>query len=231
MHETPDLDVDARSGGSAAPEPDYGARELNPYRLDAIVQHAGRSVLDVGCGNGAYVLRLAGRYDIKGIDRREFAAWAQAPELFGISDATTLTMPDDSVDTLLSFETLEHLTDPANALGEYYRVARKNLIVTVPNCKLTPGFAASNLLYSHWSDRTHVNFFDMVSIARLVEGAGFRIAASRYINRINLGAAVAEALGLSGRPARIGGRLFRAFQRRQYFMTCLIVGEKPPKAL
>lgn len=230
MQEAAGLVVDAQPG-SSVPEPDYGARELNPYRLEAIVRHAGHSVLDVGCGNGAYVLRLAGRYDIKGVDCQEFAAWAQAPERFGISDATLLAAPADSVDTLLSFETLEHLREPERALREYYRVARKNLILTVPNCDQTPGFAASNLLYSHWSDRTHVNFFDMGSITRLVEGAGFRIAASRYINRINLGAAVAEALGLSGRSARIGGRLFRAFQRRQYFMTCLIVGEKPSKTM
>src|SRR5262245_49618320 len=117
--------------------PDYSMRGINASRLAAIEQHAGREILDVGCGSGAYVLHLADRLNIRGVDYRHFDAWDQRPQLFGISDAQELKMPDNSVDTILSFETLEHLPEPQRALSEYLRVCRKNLILTVPSCTVT----------------------------------------------------------------------------------------------
>jgi ubiquinone/menaquinone biosynthesis C-methylase UbiE len=134
----------------------YSGRGLNPSRLEAIIRFAGQSILDVGCGSGAYVLQLADRYDIKGIDYQEFDTWKEKPNLFSISDATNLNLPDNSVDTILSFECLEHLPDPELALKEYYRVARNNVILTVPNCEITLGMRQSLMLYYHWIDRTHI---------------------------------------------------------------------------
>lgn len=204
----------------------YATRNVNPDRLAAIRDYSGRSILDVGCGNGAYVLRLADEYDIRGVDHAHFETWRERPELFSISDATQLDLPGSSVDTIVSFETLEHLSDPDKALREYYRVARKNVILTVPNCDLTPGLTKSNLLYSHWRDRTHVNFFNMQSITAAVEKAGFRIRYKAYINRISLGPVIMESLGIKGFPARAGARIFSLMQRRSYYITSLVVGEK-----
>ena len=207
--------------------PDYETRKIEPARLDAVLKYAGRSILDVGCGSGAYVLRLKDRYDVRGVDQREFASWREAPELFSVSDAARLPVADGSVDTILSFETLEHLPDPGRALHEYFRVCRHNVILTVPNCDLTRGLEKRNLIYSHWIDRTHVNFFNMQSIVSLVEASGFRVGANFYINRLQLGPVVMEAMGFGGLTARIGARLFRAVQRRQYPITSLVVAEKP----
>jgi SAM-dependent methyltransferase len=206
--------------------PDYAVRGLNPERLAAIEQFAGADVLDVGCGSGAYVLHLADRYRIRGMDYKQFDAWQQRPELFEVSDAQTLQLPDASVDTVLSFETLEHLPDPARALSEYFRVCRKNLIVTVPNCTLSPGMRSSGIIYNHWIDRTHVNFWDLDSLARQISDAGFAIQHRKHINHINLGPVAMEALGLGGTGARYGAALFRRLQRRKYPMTCLIVATR-----
>ena len=127
----------------------YEIRQLNPFRLNAILDFAGESVLDVGCGNGSYVLELKDKYDIKGVDFQDFSAWRESPELFSISDASQLCLKDSSVDTILSFETLEHLYKPEEALREYHRVCRKNLILTVPNCVVSDGMKSSNLIFSH----------------------------------------------------------------------------------
>lgn len=209
-----------------AKHPDYAVRGLNPERLAALLQHAGKEILDVGCGNGNYVLHLADRYQIRGVDYKHFAAWDQQAHLFSISDAQRLDMPDASVDTIVSFETLEHLPDPDSALKEYYRVCRRNLILTVPNCKLTNGQRASGVIYNHWIDRTHVNFWDLDTLCRQVEAAGFHIDLRTHINHMSMGPIAMEALGFEGRLGRVGAALFRRFQRTKYPMTCMVIANK-----
>jgi SAM-dependent methyltransferase len=205
---------------------DYSARPVNQHRLAAIREFAGRSILDVGCGNGAYVSALANEYEITGVDCQEFAAWADDRDRFSISDAHKLSVPDASVDTVLSFETLEHVRDPEAALKEYFRVCCKNVIITVPNCELSDGLKASGLIYSHWIDRSHVNFWTMGELALLVESVGFSVKVCRYINAVRLGPPLMEALGIGGTLARIGSRVIRSLTRQEHLMTLLIVGQK-----
>lgn len=209
---------------------DYSERGINTARRDAILQHAGKSILDVGCGSGAYVLALADRYDIRGIDFQEFPSWQKAPDRFGISDASKLEIPDQSVDTILSFETLEHLDEPDAALGEYFRVCRKNLILTIPNCEHTPGMVKSRLLYWHWLDRSHVNFYTPKEILVAVEKAGFSVKTTYLINRINLGPAVAELFGLPTRLNKLVKWIFKLLQRNPHYITVLVVAEKCPES-
>lgn len=214
------------STAAPAAHPDYAVRGLNPERLAAILQHAGEEVLDVGCGNGAYVLHLADRFRIKGMDYKPFDTWSARAELFSVSDAQALALADNSVDTILSFETLEHLPDPARALSEYFRVCRKNIVLTVPNCDLTPGMRGSGLIFNHWIDRTHVNFWDVEAICALVEKSGFRVGFKGHINRLDLAPFFAESMSRGPRPSRLIGKLLRKLQRRQYFMTCMVIADK-----
>lgn len=209
------------------PALDYSARGLNPARLNAIRDHATGSVLDVGCGNGAYVLAFADHMDIRGVDHVPFERWQEMPDRFSIADAQALLLPDASVDTILSFETLEHLPDPAKALREYFRVCRQRLVLTVPNCDLTAGMRASGLIFNHWIDRTHVNFWNMETLCTLMESSGFRVTIRQHINAVRPGPMLMESLGLAGLPARVGAKLLTMLQRRHYWMTCLVVADKP----
>jgi len=206
--------------------PNYSLRGINPGRFEAILNYAGQEILDVGCGSGVYVLHLSDRYNIRGVDYKRFDSWQARPELFSIGDAQVLANGNNSVDTILSFEALEHLANPRQALSEYFRVCRKNLILTVPNCTLTPGMKNSGIIYNHWIDRTHINFWDMESIAKLLCDAGFTVEHKQAINEINLGAVTMEALGFSGVFARIGSRIFRLCQSKKYFMTNLVIARK-----
>lgn len=204
----------------------YAARVTNPYRLEAIRKFAGRSFLDVGCGSGAYVLALADEYDAKGVDFQPYYSWRARQDLFSVSDAAELPWPDKSVDTILSFETLEHLPDPNKALREYQRVCRNNVILTVPNCDITEGMKRSNLIYGHWVDRTHIQFYNMDSITDLVRSAGFNVAHKSYINEITLMPLILEVFGLSGSGQRIVAKLMHSFRKQRYHITCLVVGER-----
>lgn len=204
----------------------YAARALNPERLKALETHGGESVLDVGCGNGAYVYALEGGRRTAGVDYMAFEAWQARPELFHVADATALPFEDASFDTVASFETLEHLPDPAAALKEFHRVCRKNLILTVPNCEVSPGMRQSNLIYHHWIDPTHVNFYDLEGICRAVEAAGFHVTERKTINQISLAPLLMEALGLGGVMTKVAAKALAKVQRRRYAMTSLVVAEK-----
>jgi hypothetical protein len=110
------------------------------------------------------------------------------------------------VDTILSFETLEHLPQPERALREYFRVCRRKLILTVPNCHLTEGMRRSGIIYNHWIDRTHVNFWDLGTISDLVSKCGFTVVHQQHINRMNMGHVLMEALSRRGDEALRLGR-------------------------
>lgn len=204
----------------------YATRGINVERLNAVLENAGQSVMDVGCGNGAYVLKLADQYKIFGVDMQRFESWNVMPDLFSISDASELQFKDNSFDTVLSFETLEHLPEPKKALKEYYRICRKNLILTVPNCDITSGMRQSLMTYYHWIDRTHINFFDMSSITEVVKEAGFKITKSYYINQISLLPLVTEAFNLSGLIGKSLQKILLKRQRHKYYITCLVIAEK-----
>ncbi|MDZ4876142.1 MAG: 2-methoxy-6-polyprenyl-1,4-benzoquinol methylase, mitochondrial [Chroococcidiopsis cubana SAG 39.79] len=204
----------------------YAVRGVNTERLNAILENAGQSVLDVGCGNGTYVLKLADRYNILGVDIQHFETWNAMPHLFSVSDASELKFKDSSFDTVLSFETLEHLPEPKEALREYYRICRKNLILTVPNCDITSGMRQSLMTYYHWVDRTHVNFFDMDTITEAVKEAGFKVVKHYYINQLSLLPLLTEAFNLSGLLGKLVQKILLKRQQRKYYITCLVVAEK-----
>lgn len=210
------------------PQIDYHERPINAERLKAVLQYAGSRVLDVGCGNGAYVLKLKDRFEIVGADIEASSCWEESASHFVHLKSRALPLPFDSesFDTLLSFECLEHTDNPLETLKEYRRLLRSNLILTVPNCDITPGMRQSNMVYYHWVDRTHMQFFNMASIQSLLKEAGFGITHYQYINRIAFNPLLNELFGVPA-WARWLTRAWVAFlRRRDYHMTCLVVAHK-----
>jgi ubiquinone/menaquinone biosynthesis C-methylase UbiE len=70
----------------------------------------------------------------------------------------------DSVDTVLLFEVLEHVPDYEFVLQEARRVARKNVLVTVPNCGDAQRLFRASLIADHMLELDHVNFFTREAI-------------------------------------------------------------------
>jgi ubiquinone/menaquinone biosynthesis C-methylase UbiE len=208
----------------------YLSRAINPHRLDAILKYAGESILDVGCGNGLYVLKINRehpKFKIHGVDYQSFDTWKESPELFTNADAFGLPFEDNSFDTITLFEVLEHLPDPVKALKEYYRVCRKNLILTVPNCEYPASMKQSLLTYFHYTDFTHVNFFRMHNLLDTVKSAGFKIHDSYYINKMNLIPFIEDTYNLkSGLAGKLIGKLLSKRKAKEYHITCLVVAEK-----
>lgn len=204
----------------------YAYKAAGEERLAIIRQYAGQSILDVGCGNGCYTKALAGDHDVRGVDMGTYDAWKERPDLFCEGDAASLPFANESFDTVLCLEALEHMPDPRKVLLELKRVCRKNIILTVPNCDVTEGMEISRLTYYHWVDRTHVNFFDLESLSKLVSECGFKPVRQSHVGEISLIPLVNEALGLRGVHGLVIRRVLRLLQKRRYYISCLMVADK-----
>jgi ubiquinone/menaquinone biosynthesis C-methylase UbiE len=125
-------------------------------------KHAGQSVLDLGCGYGAYSLALAasGRRCVGCDVNLEYLGPARSSGLPVVAVDSTLPFPDRSFDTVLLFEVVEHVPPIERILKEAFRVARKNVLITVPNAEDLDLLKGNDVTYSHMLSSDHVHFFD-----------------------------------------------------------------------
>lgn len=99
-----------------------------------------KRVLDIACGEGygAAALQKAGAIQVTGVDVSEEAC-RHAHRKYALDvrlgNAEQIPLADNSVDVIVSFETIEHLNDPNRFLDECVRVLTPHgkLIVSTPN--------------------------------------------------------------------------------------------------
>ena len=95
-----------------------------------------RTILDVGCGNGAFLNSLSDSYQAIGLDSsQEALKYVQTKTVKG--DIAALPFESASFDLVTCLEVLEHLSCDAfdKALFELQRVSRKYIIISVPNAE------------------------------------------------------------------------------------------------
>lgn len=137
------------------------------------------SFLDAGCGEGFVARLILDRFpgmDLAGCDLNPAAvkvAAATCPEgAFLTASLLQLPFPDGAFEFAGCFEVLEHLPDPAAALAELSRVARRGVIVSVPE---EPFFSLANVargknvtVRPRGSDPDHRQFWTRPAFAELV---------------------------------------------------------------
>jgi ubiquinone/menaquinone biosynthesis C-methylase UbiE len=133
-------------------------------------RHAGMSVLDLGCGFGAYSSALAGEgRECVGCDINvDYLRMAASQGLPVVNVDSALPFSDASFDSVLIFEVLEHVTDVEKVLSEAFRVARKNVLITVPNSENIELMKQNDVTYAHMLSSDHVHFFDAESLEHLL---------------------------------------------------------------
>ncbi|UCD84846.1 MAG: class I SAM-dependent methyltransferase [Deltaproteobacteria bacterium] len=95
------------------------------------------SILDVGCGNGAFVNTFVGTFSNKkvvGLDSSEEALkYVRTDKIRG--NITSLPFENDTFDLVLCLEVLEHLPedDFREGISELQRVSKSHIVITVPN--------------------------------------------------------------------------------------------------
>jgi len=145
----------------------------------AVRESAPTSILDAGCGEGELMRRgvLPPGVRVISLDLRpESLAWFRnhsTERRLVCGSLTLLPLADKSVDTVVCLEVLEHLSDPAVALRELSRVARKKIILSVP---YEPYFRIGNVLrgkhLDRWGDHPeHVQHWNFRTFRAFLEPA------------------------------------------------------------
>jgi 2-polyprenyl-3-methyl-5-hydroxy-6-metoxy-1,4-benzoquinol methylase len=175
--------------------------------VDLLRRHApsGGRVLDVGCGTGAVLAKLAAEptWECEGVDVseeavREAAAFATAAR----ADAADLPFQAGEFDALLLLDVLEHTDSPRHVLQEARRVTRDGgvLIVSTPNA----GSPLRIVLGKRWhglADETHVYFFTRFTLEQLLRASGWAPIAHHTFSSAPWG------LGTAFEHTRIGSEL------------------------
>jgi SAM-dependent methyltransferase len=147
------------------------------------------SVLDVGCGEGVLTAAWAERLRdgrVVGLDlqdaglRAQWAARSRSNLGFMAGEASALPFERGEFGLVAAIESLEHLPEPRRALEEMARVARSNLLVSVPR---EPLWRALNLMRGAYPRRLgntpgHLQHWSRRQLLELLEGYG-RVVAVR----------------------------------------------------
>ena len=152
--------------------------------VDELVERADpSSLLDVGCGEGVLVQRLAhhlGPRRVVGVDLQEDsiqAGWARhaAPNLeYRATPAESLPFAEGEFDLVSAIEVLEHVPDPRRTLAEMARCAQRWLLVSVPR---EPMWRALNVARGAYLSRLgntpgHLNHWSRRAFISLLSGHG-----------------------------------------------------------
>lgn len=142
----------------------------------------GETALDIGCGDGL----LLGELKKKGITSTgvdvssEAVRRCEAAGLHAIEHSldNSLPFPDGSFDTVTLLDVLEHVYDPLTVLREAKRVARKSVIVGVPNFSSLPARIQTLLgrvPENNTPEKGHLYWFNYPVLIALVKEAGLTL--------------------------------------------------------
>lgn len=202
--------------------------QWNPVRWRSIQEHAVGRILDIGCSSGSYVASLSaeGR-EAFGCDVLRSPEWSSHPGRFLIADIVRLPFADESFETLLLFEVIEHIADPLVALAEARRVLSERLILSVPNCTLNKEMELAGLAYHHWIDRTHKQFFTTESLRDTLEKAKLLVEDMSLFNEVLPETLAFTTFGFSPHFAhRMASALSLLPRRKRYCMSIMAVAGK-----
>ncbi len=155
--------------------------------INFVTKHAGEKILDLGCATGGYCSSLNNLgFKCTGVDiNQEYVEKARENGIEAYAmEADNLEFLDNSFDTVLLFEILEHVDNPYKILKESKRVAKKNILITVPNCTQFFELKSTGLTYEHILERDHVNFFTKKELENLIskEFSTFNVIENDSIN-------------------------------------------------
>ena len=179
---------------------------------------AGKRVLDIACGEGygAAALQKAGAANVIGVDISE-SACDHVRERYGLDarpgTAEKIPLANDSVDLIVSFETIEHVPNPSAFLDECVRILTPGgrLVISTPDKEVYTDRLGARNPY-HCAEMNELEFSSLL---------GSRFHDARFYTQRPYSAAwwSLRALVCENTPwSRIRGfcRLRRAIQRRLF---------------
>lgn len=218
--------VDAASDDYVGEE--AGQRETARRALDRIAPHLPATahppeLLDLGCWVGFLLAEARERgWRTTGVEPSQFAA-QYAREQLGLevieADLFTAELPAGAFQAVTLGDVIEHLTDPAAALGRIRELLGAGGVVwlALPDA----GSSLARIMGRKWWSviPTHVQYFTRGSIGRLLSGAGFDVvevatapkafSVRYYLERIGgYSPPLSRALVSGAERARMAGRMW-----------------------
>jgi SAM-dependent methyltransferase len=161
-------------------------REPDDAWWRSVLGAAPARVLELGCGNGGTLARLAAMgHDVTGVEpdarARDEAAARGVPVQPGTAEDPPADLKPESFDAVLLIHVLEHCVDPARALQRAASLLRDGgtLVVEVPN-NACAGLARFGPGWLFLDVPRHLNFFTARSLAALISASGFTPARTDY---------------------------------------------------
>jgi hypothetical protein len=109
----------------------------------------------------------------------KYLASASVSGLPVVAVDSVLPFPDRSFDTVMLLEVIEHVPQLEGILKEAFRVARRNVLVTVPNAENLERMQENDVTYAHMLSSDHVHFFDPAALEELLGRFGGKIEITR----------------------------------------------------
>ncbi|HEY9447157.1 MAG TPA: class I SAM-dependent methyltransferase [Burkholderiales bacterium] len=173
-------------------------RYLFPPVVAALQRHGARRVLDLGCGNGSFTVRLsAAGYDVTGFDHSSTGialAQRQYPNIRFARHDLHEALPaghEAAYDAVVAVEVIEHLLLPRRLMAAARAALRPGgvLIVTTPyhGYLKNLALAVTGKFDEHWAplrDYGHVKFFSRRTLTRLFEEYGYAQLAFSTAGRV-----------------------------------------------
>jgi 2-polyprenyl-3-methyl-5-hydroxy-6-metoxy-1,4-benzoquinol methylase len=158
-----------------------GRRDLVASMLEVFGVPRAARVLDVGCGGGLLVEKLAaaGYTAVSGIDASQVAVDAASRQgIRGVTcaDATSTDFDDAAFDVVVASDVLEHILDEGRALHEWKRIVRPGGLVLI----YVPAF--SFLWSVHDEVNRHFRRYSRSQLQSVVLGAGYELDRIGYWN-------------------------------------------------
>ena len=155
----------------------YGSGPPDPNASSEILERAKRlpdPILDFGCGLGPLVrsLRREGRNAVGlELNREELTSAIShdvAEHIRFYDGSLPLPYKDGQFATVIATEVIEHIDNFRDVVSELSRIARRNLLVSVPDIASIPMCAPHGVVPWHLLEATHVNFFTNASLRKLL---------------------------------------------------------------
>ncbi|MHB8466273.1 MAG: class I SAM-dependent methyltransferase [Acidimicrobiales bacterium] len=157
----------------------------NPWMEERLARfgHDG-TVLDLGCGRGWWLARMAAQGIAPlGVERdptRAATAAARTAAPVVVADGRRLPIADQSVSLVWCVHVLHHLADPAAALAEARRVLRDGgRLVVAETVEDHPAIRIARRLRPEWDGVAVASRFTAVALLAMLQRAGLEVVDQR----------------------------------------------------
>ncbi|RLI73496.1 hypothetical protein DRP04_15735 [Archaeoglobales archaeon] len=145
-------------------------QKMDEWRFQQVSRYvAGQSVLDVGCGNKRMKVYLPDNTFYIGLD----IVKSKRPDV--VAHGGYLPFKNESFDTVLLLEVLEHVECPLFVLKECVRVSKRRVIISVPNPYALFEIGEYVFRKRDTIAKEHISKFGINEMRNLCSRAGLRI--------------------------------------------------------